>query len=324
MSVTTAPDATSVAEELWDLLDAAHLAPSSYNTQPWRFRVGPGRIDVFADIDRWVPIADDDRRELHLSLGCAIETLLVAAEHHGLGHQVAFFPRPGRLELVATVRFHAHGLRSPHRLSALFNAIAARQTNHGSFDGRPVDESILAELRRYVTDAGVDLYTSSDAAVLDSVSKLVEHGDRLAYADPDFRAELSQCIARGAFGTPRLVRPIARLAIKHADLGRSVGERNRRRMLSSGAIAVIVSVTDDPATRIVAGQAVQRVWLLATHLGLAVQPMSQPLEEPRLRRSLGSIIGATHACPQHLFRLGYAPREERRSPRRSVMEVVAD
>jgi nitroreductase len=324
MSARTAPEAVSETGELWDLLEAAHLAPSAHNTQPWRFRVGPARIDVFADIERWLPVADDDRRELHLSLGCAIENLLIAAEHRGLGHQVSFFPRPGRLELVATVRFHAHGARSPQRLSALFDAIGVRQTNHGNYDGRPVDESILAELRRYVTESGIDLYTSSNAAVLDSVGELVEHGDRIAYADPEFRDELSQSIANGALGTPRFVRPIARLAVKHADLGRSIGERNRRRMVGSGAVAVVVSITDDPATRILAGQAVQRVWLLATHLGLAVQPMSQPLEDPRLRRTLGALIGATHACPQHLFRLGYAPREERRSPRRSVMEVVAD
>jgi hypothetical protein len=203
-------------------------------------------------------------------------------------------------------------------------AISARQTNHGTYDGRLIDESILAALRGCVTDAGVDLYTTSNAAVLDSVSELVEHGDRLAYADREFREELAQSIVRGDFGTPRLVRPIAGLAIRHTDLGRRMGEQNRRRLLSAGAIAVIVSITDDPATRITAGQALERVWLMATHLGLAVQPMSQPLEDPRLRRSLGNIIGATHACPQHLFRLGYAPRQERRSSRRSVAEVVAD
>jgi nitroreductase len=313
---------THVTDELWDLLDAAHLAPSSHNTQPWRFRVGPGRIDVFADLERWLPIVDDDRRELHLSVGCALENLLVAAEQRGLRHEVSFFPRPGRLDLVATVRFHAHGARSPMRFAALFDAIAMRQTNHRAYDGRRIDESILAELRRCVTEAGVDLYTSSSGAVLDSVSELVAQGDRQSYADPAFRAELGEWVARGAFDTPRLVRPIARLAIKHAGHGGRVGERNRRRVLSSGAVAVVVSLTDDPTTRILAGQAVQRVWLLATHLGLAVQPMSQPLEQPRLRRSLGGLIGATHACPQHLFRLGYAPREGRRSSRRSVAEVV--
>jgi hypothetical protein len=30
--------ATHVMDKLWDLLDAAHLAPSSHYTQPWRFR----------------------------------------------------------------------------------------------------------------------------------------------------------------------------------------------------------------------------------------------------------------------------------------------
>jgi hypothetical protein len=31
------------------LVEAAALAPSSHNTQPWRFRIGDGGIEVLAD-----------------------------------------------------------------------------------------------------------------------------------------------------------------------------------------------------------------------------------------------------------------------------------
>lgn len=56
------------------LLRYATLAPSTRNTQPWRFTVCGARIDIGADLDRWQPVADPDRRELEISLGCALET----------------------------------------------------------------------------------------------------------------------------------------------------------------------------------------------------------------------------------------------------------
>ena len=50
----------------------AHLAPSTHNSQPWRFVVEGGAIDVFADPARALPAADRDRREMYLSVGCAL------------------------------------------------------------------------------------------------------------------------------------------------------------------------------------------------------------------------------------------------------------
>src|ERR671910_1332744 len=75
-------------EQLKFLLQYAILAPSSKNTQPWRFSVGEDTIGIFADLSRWQPVADRGRRELYMSLGCALENLLVAIEDFGFGHNV--------------------------------------------------------------------------------------------------------------------------------------------------------------------------------------------------------------------------------------------
>ena len=55
----------------------ARLAPSTHNTQPWKFVIGRREIDVFVDESRWLRVADPFRRELHISLGCAIESLRI-------------------------------------------------------------------------------------------------------------------------------------------------------------------------------------------------------------------------------------------------------
>src|SRR5829696_9213414 len=50
------------------LLRAAILAANPHNTQPWRFRVTPATVDLFADHSRNIGTIDPDLREMHIGL----------------------------------------------------------------------------------------------------------------------------------------------------------------------------------------------------------------------------------------------------------------
>lgn len=303
----TAADAGAPAPagELSALIEAANSAPSMRDTRPWRLSVGPDRVDVFAEMDRWLPVTDDDQRALHLSLGCVLENLVIAAEQQRRPCEVTLLPEPERPDWIATLRIGPVGDAPPTRDPVLFGAIPIRHTNRQTYSARPVAPDVLDRLRACVSEDDITLHAIADRGIIDHVAGLVERGDREELADPSYRRELAAWIARGAFDTPRLLRPIARLAAIHLDTGEGTARRDRERLDSAGAILVVVSLTDDTRSRVRAGQVLQRVWLLATHLGLAAQPMSQPLEIPRLRRQLGTAIGVAHTCPQHLFRIGY-------------------
>jgi nitroreductase len=68
-----------------DLVHAAVLAANAHNSQPWRFDLSDCGISVHADLERNLGGFDPFRREMHQSLGCAIETLVQAANARGLG-----------------------------------------------------------------------------------------------------------------------------------------------------------------------------------------------------------------------------------------------
>jgi len=51
----------------------ATLAPSSHNTQCWRFRLERDRITIQPDFSRRCPAVDPDDHHLFVSLGCATE-----------------------------------------------------------------------------------------------------------------------------------------------------------------------------------------------------------------------------------------------------------
>jgi hypothetical protein len=94
------------ADQVLDALRAAGLAPSTHNTQPWRFRVAEGAFEVWADPSRRLPIVDPDDRQLRLACGAAMFNLRLAvfragrmAPHHDAaqpGGPVAAGQGPGR------------------------------------------------------------------------------------------------------------------------------------------------------------------------------------------------------------------------------------
>src|SRR5690606_6798678 len=71
----TAPGTATV---LADAARAAGAAPSVHNTQPWRWRVYPDRLDLFADRSRQLTVADPDGRLLTVSCGAALHHARVA------------------------------------------------------------------------------------------------------------------------------------------------------------------------------------------------------------------------------------------------------
>ena len=58
-------------EKLMSILRHAVLAPSSHNSQPWRFEVVDGALNLYADRARALPVVDPDDRELVISCGAA-------------------------------------------------------------------------------------------------------------------------------------------------------------------------------------------------------------------------------------------------------------
>jgi hypothetical protein len=91
---TWAHDDPSVAKTGTDLqrelVRYATLAPSSHNTQCWRFALQDQRITILPDLARRCPAVDPDNHHLYVSLGAAAENLAQAALAHGLMATAAY------------------------------------------------------------------------------------------------------------------------------------------------------------------------------------------------------------------------------------------
>lgn len=331
VSASLFPAEGTPTEQAQFLVRYAVLAPSSHNTQPWLFNVTGDEIRLFADLERWLTVADPDKRELYVGLGAALENLLVAADHFGLGYEVEYLPGSDSAH-AATVRLSTAESQaskpsdeaSDRRDSRLFEAIPNRRTNRSRYQERPVPREDLRVLQEARTEADVRLQFVADPAKVDGLADLASRADRRQFADPDYRRELGRWIGRGAFGDSWLEAKLGKYLMTYLNVGGQQARKDAGLMRATPLVAVIRTQSDGRRGQIRAGQVFQRVSLRATVLGIQTHPMSAMLEVPSLRRELTGLLGRPEWTPQHLFRLGYAGGVSEVTPRRPAEAVLVD
>ena len=317
------PSGRDEARRLAFLLRYAVLAPSSHNTQPWKFAIGRDEIVLFVNKDRWLRVADADQRELYTSIGCALENLLIAAEHFGYGHQVTYFPEPSNLQLAAAVEFFAGGSPAHYRPPELFEAIGARHTNHRRYESRPIPAADLDRLKAAVVEPDLALDLKGDQESRRRIDRLMNRADAAQFADPAFREELDYWIGEGAFGTPWLLAKLSQLASAYLDLGGFAAKADEDVLMNAPTFGLIYSEDNDRRSQVRAGQAFERIYLTATALGIRLQPLSQIVAVPQTREQLAALCSSRGLTVQQPFRLGYAEAEKSHTPRRTLEEVMA-
>ena len=116
-------------------LEAARLAPSAHNTQPWLFERVDGKINVKWNPDRELPAGDPHSLYLMTGLGASVEAMILGATQNGLQSEVTF-------DISMTERRAAVVNFSPSPVSSadleLAEAVSHRQTTRLPYRTDPV------------------------------------------------------------------------------------------------------------------------------------------------------------------------------------------
>ena len=92
--------------------------------------------------------------------------------------------------------------------------------------------------------------------------------------------------------------------------------------MSAPVLAVLSSQANDRATQVKAGQALERVWLMATNSGICLHPMNQILQLSEIKAEVTRLMPMEGAVPQLTFRMGYTEPAKEHTPRRQVNDVL--
>ena len=319
------------SRQLRELVRYATLAPNAHNTQAWQFALGPGSVRIFPDYTRSMPIGDPGNRELWTSIGCALETFLVAARRVGYQPTVEYFPSDEPEECVR-VRF-ARGEQDDG--DALFAAIPQRHSNRNSYDGKPIPAADLTAIEQVGEHPGVQGRVVTERGDFERVIDVIKGGFAWQQSSQAFQQELYSWIrfspgsitskrdglTSRAMGRPQIPDPMGRFIVKMLAITGLEQKEIINKIRSSSALVVLTTDENGRDTWVKAGQALARIKLLATDRGIRCAHLNNNWQWEAMKAPAQQSLGLGSAHPQVVIRLGYAAPLPH-APRRPVEDVL--
>jgi nitroreductase len=328
---------SDLVEHAARLATAAGSAPSLHNAQPWRLRVTPAEVELYADWARDLPVADPDGRQMHIGLGAALFALRLTMADLRFDGRLRLLPDPERPGLVAALG--AVGSREPTPTERLLLAeLGRRRTVRTPFTDEQPPVPVRVALAEHALAEGAELRWVETRGERRGVAHLVAAAERQQQTDPAYRAELAAWTAPGvvaagagvpasAFGVSAATGHAAEFPLRDFA-GGSAGGSTRTSAPDAGpleahpVVAVLVTDADRPIDWLTGGQALMRVLLAGSAAGLASSQLNQPVEIPPLRQRLRDEL-RLGGWPQVVLRLGYpAGPLPPPTPRRPATDVL--
>ena len=338
-------------------LHAAILAASAHNTQPWLFQITDGGFDVLADRSRNLGAFDPFRREMHISLGCAITNLLISASING--YQInRYVPVAGKFALsppdvpalAAQLGFTRTG-ETTTRLLLLARAMAHRHTNRGAYIAdKPVPSAVLNAIVRPAQQPNVSIAFITDPGARKEFGSLIVEATQRIVDDAQMSADSARWLRAGAkeidahrdgitLETSGLSPLMVDTAKMLPDMGAASADKYWLAMTRDTQVATapaygVLLVQDrmDMPQALSAGQVWQLLHLSATTVKLAAQPMNQPMEcidrnamlgrPDTFLKSVAEFAKLPDWQPAFVFRMGTPMTPVYPSPRRPLGDVI--
>lgn len=344
------------------LVEAAVLAPSGDNTQPWQFEINreAGTISVGINPTRDRSPMNAAQRMARIAIGAAIENMVQTSK----ANQWLLDIQPEAQDATIRVR-----LSQPLPPGTIPEVLRRRVTNRRVYQKRALDPSVLTSLTEgnpaETADGARPLWLTAPDQ-LATLTEFIARADRLILSNQQIRnAFLSKVrfdqqpnetvdmgLSLGTLEVTPVERTLLRLmqwlpdaVIKGLGAGRTFYSVASRLAGSAAAICVVLTDHNDNQSDIAAGRCWQRVWLRVADAGLAAQPMMSLLVlqnisdngDSKLQMELGRkkvqdllnqfngfIKSLAPGRPAALMRVGYALAPTARTGRLPLDQVLKE
>jgi nitroreductase len=351
-------------DSLRRIVEMASLAPSAENTQPWQFVVG--RDDLLVCLDMARTLESDLGHMLSVTaIGAAVENAVIAATTEGLRSEVACIAellpahRSASHVPLVRIRFEKDAAREP-----LADCIESRLTARRMDHHRHVDNALLNHVEKCCSGFPDVLVRWVRPQELREFAQLVGMGNQIRLEHQPFHQELYNNLRFTAteaqrtrdgldVATLQLPPGLGKILValrkwprmnwaNTFGFARFVARSAKLEVLHSGAVGFISVGAPEIRQFVQSGRAMERMWLMATQLGLCFHPTAslpvflthartggQQLK-PQHRRLVADMSTrfnrlfpeVSRRSVQMAFRIGYGPTPKVRSLRRKVEEVL--
>ena len=275
------------------ILEAAVQAPSGSNSQPWRFEVDADKVFVWASPDRDHPILNHRYRGTWVAHGALLENLVTAANYFGYETNIKLFPDKDKANLVAEVLFDP---KDKAKDEDLYQAIFSRATNRKKYEAT----KLTAEQKNNFLQAAKDFGRGELVLIEDKndIKKLMEAGSanelvmfqnkrlhELFFDEVVWTKEQEKQKGKGLYiptlEIPKPQQMALRLfkswsimnLLNKFGLAKSIASDNIKNFSNCAAVGAIIIDHDSDEDFVDVGRLMEKIWLLATKMGLSFHPV---------------------------------------------------
>lgn len=347
-------------DQLIYLCKLAHLAPSTHNTQPWRFLLDPAAksIDIYLDRKFVLPASDAVGRQSVISIGCAIENLLVSAECFGFQSKIKLLNPPKnevqplknssdeRYVLLATVKFSLSQTKVTSEKRSytcdFLQNIFSRKVTRAEYDPvRKISDEVISELQKIPDGKATKIHPIKDALRKLAISEFQGQADSYVINSQKFSRELGEWLLpnnTGSFlGMPgsgfglndseakRLHNAFSGKEALQPEDGLRFSLAGKMGIEKSPILNIITIAKDDVLHWLEAGRVLERVFLTLENHGISVAIHAGMVEVGLVNKIFAATIGTTRKIAA-VFRAGWpkneADKKRPHSPRLPIEEVL--
>ncbi len=265
--------------EMRSFLEMAILAPSTHNSQPWKFRIDDSILYVSIDETRLLPEADVLRRDAYISLGCAIENFVLTARNSGWKPNISYADS-GDYPVVAKIFLEKSEIDKS--VENLVETIPRRINARGNFTK---EELPLFEIENHIRKMETENYFDAikikiitDREVISKIASITEKGIKEAHHNTAFRKELSNWMPNAlsarknglqwySLHMPYLLSFFIPTLIRHTNVGHILATKSASGINTSKAGFIFLSESETPQTWLQVGRCAERLMLYIQSLG---------------------------------------------------------
>jgi len=317
-------------EKIKFLLNYAIFAPSTHNTQPWLFKIKENSCEIYKDDKFLLPYGDPLQRDLYISIGCAIENLILASKYFDVYKEIKYYFKDS---LIAEVFFqNLNQSTNPNlEFEKFIVGIKKRINARGLFEDKKIPDELITEIKNLndFKDVKIDILTEKPK--IEEVAKLIAKGLEIAHQNKNFRQEMSQWINNSlskrkegipgyALRMPLLISFIFPFLVKNFNLGKRLGYLNYLSVKSAAASIVIGADISNPEIWVKIGQLAERIMVYLASKDIKSSIFVSAIEMG-LTEDLRRVFNITYE-PQFHFCIGYMNQNFKLTPRHSVDEKL--
>ncbi|MCJ7757941.1 MAG: nitroreductase family protein, partial [Gillisia sp.] len=287
---------------------------------------------IFPDYERVIPVADPDNHELFISLGCALENLIIAAGHFGYHTHIEMKMDDPFKESIR-VEFSSGNNQN---YDQLFENIEIRQSTRSKYNKALIPPADIEKLNEAGNQDQVLFLLFTESVQIEPVIEITKKATVLQLSKKEFIKELMQWIRfnrktaentgdglySGAIGSPSVPKWLGKLFLNLSYDPKREARKNVNLMKNSSGILIFIAKENNKEAWVNLGRSFQRVGLTATSLNINHAHINSACEEISARKKLAEVLQLNpEEQPLLIIRIGYSEKRPY-SFRRPLKEVL--